>query len=237
MPTSAASPSRPRSSAPASRPTRSQYVIMGQVLQAGAGQITGPPGRGQGRHPDERPGADDQQGLPVRPGRDRAGRPADPRRRVRHHRRRRHGVDDQRAAPAAEVARRATSTATIEMLDSMAYDGLDRRLRQHRRWASRPTTYNAKLGIDPRGAGRVRRPLAPARRRGARRTALFDDEIAPVDDPAAQGRPDRVHARTRASGPTPPPSRSAKLRPAFAKDGTITAGSSSQISDGAPPSS
>ena len=30
------------------------YVIMGQVLQAGAGQIPRAPGRGQGRHPDER---------------------------------------------------------------------------------------------------------------------------------------------------------------------------------------
>ena len=38
---------------------------------------------------------------------------------------------------------------------------------------------------------------------------------------------------TRASARTPPPRRLAELRPAFAKDGTITAGTSSQISDGA----
>jgi acetyl-CoA C-acetyltransferase len=35
------------------------------------------------------------------------------------------------------------------------------------------------------------------------------------------------------SAVTPPPSRLAGLRPAFAKDGTITAGNASQISDGA----
>ena len=46
-------------------PEQVDYVIMGQVLQAGAGPDPRPPGRGQGRHPDERPGADHQQGLPV----------------------------------------------------------------------------------------------------------------------------------------------------------------------------
>ena len=96
---------------PASRRDRSQYVIMGQVLQAGAGQI---PARqaavGAGIPMSAR--ADGQQGLPVRPGRDRAGRPADPGRGVRHRRGRRHGVDDQRPAPAGRVPRRATSTAT-----------------------------------------------------------------------------------------------------------------------------
>ena len=71
-----------------------------------------PPGRRQGRHPDERPLDHHQQGLPLRHQRDRAGRPADPRRRARDRRRRRHGVDDQGPAPAAEVAARASSTAT-----------------------------------------------------------------------------------------------------------------------------
>ena len=41
------------------------YVIMGQVLTAGDGPDPRPPGRGQGRHPDDRPRADDQQGLPL----------------------------------------------------------------------------------------------------------------------------------------------------------------------------
>ena len=66
----------------------------------------GPAGRGRRGHPDGRARADDQQGLPVRPRRHRARRPADPRRRVRHRRRRRPGVDDPGAAPAAQVALR-----------------------------------------------------------------------------------------------------------------------------------
>ena len=41
------------------------YVFMGQVLQAGAGQIASPPGRGQRRHPDDGAGQHDQQGVPV----------------------------------------------------------------------------------------------------------------------------------------------------------------------------
>jgi acetyl-CoA C-acetyltransferase len=53
-----------------------------------------------------------------------------------------------------------------------------------------------------------------------------------VSIPAAQGRPDRVQddegirADTTAESP-------GRLRPAFRKDGTITAASASQISDGA----
>ena len=130
-----------------------------------------PPGRGQGRHPDDRPGAHDQQGLPVGLERDRAGRPADPRRRVRDRRRRRHGVDDQRAAPAAEVAR-----------------GLQ--VRRRRRWSTRwrttgcstrsPTQADGRAdrGVQrgahephPRGAGRVRRRARTSGPRPPRRTA------------------------------------------------------------------
>ena len=213
-------------------PDQVDYVIMGQVLQAGAGPDPRPPGRRQGRHPDDRPGADDQQGLPVRPRRDRAGRPADPRRRVRHRRRRRHGVDDQRAAPAAEEPRAATSTATSTMRRP---HGLRRAVRTR----SRPgdgrvdRARNAgDAGHHPRGAGRVLRAVAPAGRRGVEERAFR--------------RRDRRRSRSRSARATRSSFRTdegiradttaealAKLRPAFGKDGTITAGSSSQISDGA----
>ena len=62
---------------------------------------------------------------------------------------------------------------------------------------------------------------------------LFDDEVVAVSDPAAQGRPDRVQGATRASAPTRPPSRCPGCARPSRKDGTITAGSASQISDGA----
>ena len=61
---------------------------------------------------------------------------------------------------------------------------------------------------------------------------LFDDEVIPVEIPQRKGQPVvfrndegvRADTTTESLG---------KLRPAFSKDGTITAGSASQISDGA----
>ena len=85
---------------------------------------------------------------------------------------------------------------------------------------------------DPRGAGRVRRPVAPARRRRRGRTASSTTRSSRSRSRSG-GASRSWSARTRASAATPRPSRSAKLRPAFSKDGTITAGSASQISDGA----
>jgi len=75
---------------------------MGQVLQAARARSP-PPGRRGGRDSDVSPGADHQQGLPVRLGRHRAGRPAHQGRGIRRHRGRRDGVHDPRPAPAAEL--------------------------------------------------------------------------------------------------------------------------------------
>src|SRR6476620_3688518 len=61
---------------------------------------------------------------------------------------------------------------------------------------------------------------------------LFDDEVVPVSIPQRKGDPiefksdEGIRADTTAES-------LGKLRPAFSKDGTITAGSASQISDGA----
>jgi acetyl-CoA C-acetyltransferase len=61
---------------------------------------------------------------------------------------------------------------------------------------------------------------------------LFDDEVVPVEIPQRKGEPivfkydEGIRADTTAES-------LAGLRPAFSKDGTITAGSASQISDGA----
>ncbi len=61
---------------------------------------------------------------------------------------------------------------------------------------------------------------------------LFTDEVTPVEVPQRKGDPiivtqdEGIRADTTAEG-------LAKLRPAFDKEGTITAGSASQISDGA----
>ena len=67
----------------------------------------------------------------------------------------------------------------------------------------------------------------------AQAAGKFEKEIVPVDLPqkkgaaarrsGGRGHPRRRDARTR----------SAKLKPAFAEDGTVTAGNASQITDGA----
>ena len=64
------------------------------------------------------------------------------------------------------------------------------------------------------------------------KNGLFDDEVVPVSIPQRKGDPVVVSADEGVRGETTAESLG-KLRPAFAKDGTITAGSSSQISDGA----
>ena len=67
---------------------------------------------------------------------------------------------------------------------------------------------------------------------GAARTGLFDDEIVHVTVPQRRGDPLTV---TEDEGVRPGTTAAslARLRPAFSADGTVTAGSASQISDGA----
>jgi acetyl-CoA C-acetyltransferase len=64
------------------------------------------------------------------------------------------------------------------------------------------------------------------------KNGLFDDEVVPVEIPQRKGDPVVVSQDEGVRGDTTAESLG-KLRPAFSKDGTITAGSASQISDGA----
>jgi acetyl-CoA C-acetyltransferase len=64
------------------------------------------------------------------------------------------------------------------------------------------------------------------------KNGVFDDEVVPVPVPQRRGDPVMVTTDEGVRGDTTAESLG-KLRPAFSKDGTITAGSSSQISDGA----
>jgi acetyl-CoA C-acetyltransferase len=66
----------------------------------------------------------------------------------------------------------------------------------------------------------------------AAKNGVFDDEITPVEIPQRKGDPIVLSSDEGVRGDTTAESL-AKLRPAFAPDGSITAASSSQISDGA----
>ncbi len=64
------------------------------------------------------------------------------------------------------------------------------------------------------------------------KNGVFDDEVVPVSIPQRKGDPVVISQDEGVRGDTTAESLG-KLRPAFSKEGTLTAGSSSQISDGA----
>jgi acetyl-CoA C-acetyltransferase len=127
-------------------------------------------------------------------------------------------------------ARQGYKYGNQTVLDSMAHDGLFCAFDQCAMGES-TERYNAKLGISREEqdefAARSHERAAAAMKEGR-----FDDEIVPVEIPQRKGDPILV---TEDEGVRPGTTAEslAKLRPAFAPDGTITAGSASQISDGA----
>ncbi|KZB83978.1 acetyl-CoA C-acetyltransferase [Amycolatopsis regifaucium] len=116
------------------------------------------------------------------------------------------------------------------LVDHMAYDGLFCAFDQVAMGAS-TEKYNNRYGVTREQQDEF---SARSHQRAAAAIAegRFDAEIAPVSIPQRKGDPvvfskdEGVRADTTAES-------LAKLRPAFASDGTITAGSASQISDGA----
>lgn len=66
----------------------------------------------------------------------------------------------------------------------------------------------------------------------AQKAGRLDDEIIPVATPRRRGDP-ATHNRDEGPRPDTSMEQLASLRPAFAKDGTVTAGNSSPLSDGA----
>ncbi|MEU1346079.1 acetyl-CoA C-acetyltransferase [Streptomyces sp. NPDC005775] len=118
----------------------------------------------------------------------------------------------------------------IEMLDSMAYDGLTDAY-ENIPMGESTEKHNTRLGLA-RAAQDEIGALSHQRAAAAQKNGLFEAEITPVEIPQRKGDPvlfskdEGIRAETTVES-------LGKLRPAFAKDGTITAGTSSQISDGA----
>ena len=127
-------------------------------------------------------------------------------------------------------ARQGFKYGSAELVDSMALDGLTDAF-DHVSMGESTEQHNARLGISREEqdefAARSHQRAAAAIKNG-----LLADEIVPVPVPQRRGDPvifdtdEGVRADTTAES-------LARLRPAFATDGTITAGSASQISDGA----
>ena len=142
-----------------------------------------PPGRRQGRHPDECARADHQQGLPVRPGRDRAGRPADPGGRVRRHRGWRHGVDDQ-APHLLPKSREGYKYGDVELSTPWLTTGCTAPSTQSDGRGHRGL--QLRHGIDRESRTSSQHDLTSGR--AAQKNGLFDEEIVPVEHPATEGR-------------------------------------------------
>ncbi|KAA1033693.1 acetyl-CoA C-acetyltransferase [Pseudonocardia sp. EV170527-09] len=127
-------------------------------------------------------------------------------------------------------SREGTKFGDTTLTDHMAYDGLFCAFDQVAMGAS-TEKYNERYGLtrEEQDAFSARSHQRAAR---AAQDGTFDQEIAPVEIPQRKGDPivfstdEGVRGDTTTEG-------LGKLRPAFAADGTITAGSASQISDGA----
>ncbi|MCL6738576.1 acetyl-CoA C-acetyltransferase [Streptomyces neyagawaensis] len=206
-----------------------QYVIMGQVLQAGAGQIPARQAAVKAGIPMNVPALTINKvclsGLDAIALADQLIRAGEFDVVVAG------GQESMTNAPhLLPKSREGYKYGAIQMLDAMAYDGLTDAFEGIAMGES-TEKHNTRLGIlrpeqDEFSA------LSHQRAAAAQKNGIFDAEITPVEIPQRKGEPVVFSQDEGIRGETTAESLG-KLRPAFAKDGTITAGSASQISDGA----
>lgn len=206
-----------------------QYVIMGQVLQAGAGQIPARQAAVKAGIPMNVPALTINKvclsGLDAIALADQLIRAGEFDVVVAG------GQESMSNAPhLLPKSREGYKYGAVEMLDAMAHDGLTDAF-ENIAMGESTEKHNTRLGIarpeQDEVAARSHQRAAAAQKNG-----LFEAEITPVEIPQRKGEPVVFSKDEGIRGETTAESLG-KLRPAFAKDGTITAGSSSQISDGA----
>jgi len=119
---------------------------------------------------------------------------------------------------------------SVTMLDHAAYDGLTDAF-DGLSMGESTEHGNTKIGLGRREQDEI---AAASHRRAAAASAdgVFDAEIVPVDVPQRKGDPVKVDT-DEGVRPNSTADTLAGLRPAFTKGGTITAGNSSPLSDGA----
>ena len=206
------------------------YVIMGQVLTAGAGQIPARQAAVKGGIPMDVPA------LTVNKvclsGLDAVALAAQLIRAGEFDVVVAGGQESMTNAPhLLEKSREGYKYGDVTMRDHMAFDGLwdaftDQAMGNLTEQANAGDVEFSREEQDAFSAASHQKAAA------AWEKGLFDDEVIPVEIPQRKGEPVvfkndegiRADTTTESLG---------KLRPAFSKDGTITAGSASQISDGA----
>ncbi len=206
-----------------------EYVIMGHVIQAGAGQITARQAALKGGIPMTTPAltvnkvclsglnaiamadlyiSSGQYDVIV------AG-----------------GMESMTNAPhLLPGARAGFRYGDAKLLDATAHDALFCAFDQVAMGES-TEKYNARLGISREEQDEFS-ARSHERAAAAMKDGRFDAELVSVQIPQRKGDP-LVVSEDEGVRPGTTPESLAKLRPAFAADGTITAGSASQISDGA----
>ena len=118
----------------------------------------------------------------------------------------------------------------VEALDHMAHDGLTDAYDRESMGQS-TERHNPRFGVTREEQDHVA-ALSHQRAAAAAGAGILAEEIVPVEVPQRRGDPLVVTA-DEGIRPETTPEALAALRPAFAEGGSITAGNSSQISDGA----
>ena len=210
-------------------PDQVDYVIMGQVLQAGAGQITARQAAVKGGIPMTVPALTINKvclsGLDAIALADQLIRAGEFEIVVAG------GMESMTNAPhLLPKSREGIKYGDTSLVDSMAYDGLFCAFDQVAMGVS-TERYNGRYDLT-RAEQDAFAAQSHQRAAVAAKNGVFEAEIVPIDIPQRGGdslsfaSDEGIRADTTTES-------LAKLRPAFAKDGTITAGTSSQISDGA----
>ena len=210
------------------------YVIMGQVLTAGAGQIPARQAAVEGGIPMDVPALTINKvclsGIDAIALADQLIRAGEVEVVVAG------GQESMSQAPhLLEKSRSGYKYGDVTVRDHMAYDGLWDAFTDQ---AMGNLTEGANHADSGAGAQFSREEQDAFAARSHQRAAAaweaghFDDEVVPVQIPQRKGDPVTVSTDEGIRADTTVESL-ARLRPAFSPDGTITAGSASQISDGA----
>ena len=205
-----------------------EYVIMGHVLQAGTGQITARQAAVKAGIPMTTPAT--TVNKVCLSGLDAIAQAADLIRLGEFDVIVAGGMESMSNAPhVLKGSRQGYKYGAVELLDSMAYDGLTD-VFSGLSMGESTDLGNARLGISRERQDQF---AARSQQRAARaaKDGLLADEIIPVEvkskrEAVTFAGDEGVRGDTTAES-------LARLRPAFGSDGTITAGTSSQISDGA----
>ena len=206
------------------------YVILGQVIQAGAGQITARQAAFKGGIPLTIPSITINKvclsGINAIALADQLIRAGE------HDIVVAGGMESMTNAPhLLPKSREGFKYGDVTLVDSMAHDALfDYFTTQG--MGNLTESYNhagANLSREEQDEFSARSHQLAAQ---AWKNGVFDSEVVPVEIPQRRGEPVVVSQDEGIRGDTTAESL-AKLRPAFSKEGTITAGSASQISDGA----